>query len=59
MVQNNFHPARTRQTDTPLPLWEFCCNWLRNAILPGRRFGQHFSKKNREALRERLPEGTT
>jgi hypothetical protein len=37
MVQNNFHPARTRQTDTPLPLLGFCSNWLGNAILPGKR----------------------
>jgi len=37
MVQNSFHPAQTRQMDTPLPLLEFCWNWLRNAIPPGKR----------------------
>jgi hypothetical protein len=36
MLQNSFHPARMRQTGTPLPLWEFCWNWLKNAILPGK-----------------------
>jgi len=47
-----------RQTGTPLPVSEFCWNWLGNAIQLGERSWESREKKQ-EVLEEHLLELTT
>jgi len=50
-----------RQLGKPLPLFEFCWNWLKNAIQPFHRSQKKRlrAKKKREVLIEHLPEFAT